>query len=167
MVLAKKSEAFHIIKNQFKERITKKQYLALVHGRVTPQKGTVNLPLKRNILNRRRFTVSVDGRMAKTEYEVKHYLKNGKGEEFTYLNLDLKTGRTHQIRVHMSHLGFPLVSDPLYLGKRLKNDLTWCPRLFLHAYYLSFTHPQNDERVEFNSKLADDLEKALGRLEKV
>ncbi|MGI5827488.1 MAG: RluA family pseudouridine synthase [Patescibacteria group bacterium] len=167
MVLAKTAKAFHGVKAQFKARETEKRYVALVHGKVIPQKGSINLPLKRNLLNRRRFTVAVDGKMAKTEYTVHQYYLGKDNEEFTFLNLKLKTGRTHQIRVHLSHLGYPLVSDPLYLGKRLQQDVTWCPRLFLHARYLSFTHPQTCKRVAFEAELSPDLSSALERLIKI
>jgi len=172
MVLAKTVTAFQNLKNQFKERKTAKEYIALVHGKVIPNQGTINLPLKRNVLNRHKFCVDVDGKMGKTQYEIlrKFEIRNSKfekKEEFTLLRVKIFTGRTHQIRVHFSHLGYPLVSDPLYLGKRLKQDLIWCPRVFLHAAKLSFFHPENGKRLEFGSKLPEDLERALASLKEV
>lgn len=164
MVLAKNNEAFQKLKLQFKNRQTKKRYVALVHGKLEPKKGTVNLPLKRNPLNRMRFTVKTDGKMARTEYEVEALKKTEKGQDFSLLSINLKTGRTHQIRVHFSFLGFPLVSDPIYLGKRLKDDLLWCPRIFLHAKYLAFFHPHDNRLMKFNSELPEDLTKALNYL---
>lgn len=177
MVLAKNSTAFQNLKNQFKDRKTAKTYIALVHGKVSPKQGTINLPLARNVLNRMRFCVNVDGKMARTQYNVLRQLKSQKlkvksvekfSEEnfdfYSLLEIKILTGRTHQIRVHFSHLGYPLVSDPIYLGKRLKEDLNWCPRVFLHAAKLSFFHPETNEKLEFESKLPEDLEKALGIL---
>jgi 23S rRNA pseudouridine1911/1915/1917 synthase len=162
MVLAKTAQTFQNLKNQFKTRQTAKKYLALVHGNVEPKTGTINLPLARNIFNRHKFCVSIDGKMAKTKYKV---LKNFEAtEKHSLVEVKILTGRTHQIRVHFSHLGYPLVSDPLYLGKRLKDDLIWCPRIFLHAAYLSFFHPQSGEKLEFESELPEDLEKALKTL---
>jgi len=164
MVLAKTASAFQNLKNQFKERKTAKEYIALVHGKVVPNQGTINLPLKRNILNRHKFRVDVDGKMAKSAYIVDHLLTDTEGNDYTLVKVQIFTGRTHQIRVHFSHLGYPLVSDPLYLGKRLKQDLTWCPRVFLHARKLSFFHPESGNRLEFGSKLPEDLDKTLGKL---
>ncbi|NMC35931.1 RluA family pseudouridine synthase [Candidatus Beckwithbacteria bacterium] len=166
MVLARNVETFLNLKQQFKKRQTQKQYIALVHGNMTLREGTVNLPLKRNPFNRRRFTIAVDGKMGRTKYQVSNYFSRNQ-ELFTLLNLWPKTGRTHQLRVHLSHLGFPIVSDPIYLGKRLSADLTWCPRLFLHAKSLSFFHPRSGEKVVFESGLAEDLQTCLSILSEV
>ena len=163
MVLARNVETFFKLKQQFKKRQTQKQYIALVHGNMTLREGTVNLPLKRNPFNRRRFTIAVDGKMGRTKYQVSNYFSHNQ-ELFTLLNLWPKTSRTHQLRVHLSHLGFPIVSDPIYLGKRLAADLTWCPRLFLHAKSLSFFHPKSGEKVTFESELAKDLQTVLDLL---
>ncbi len=156
MVIAKTLKGYIKIKSQFLNRKIKKRYLALVHGIVQPNYGSVNLPLKRNILNRHKFCVQVDGKMSKTIYNVQRYYKF-RDQNFSLIELDLLTGRTHQIRVHMSHLGYPLVSDPLYLGKRFKSDIRWCPRLFLHAQYLSFNHPITNKRMEYTAELTHDL----------
>lgn len=160
MVLAKNAKTFSFIKQQFMQRKTKKWYVALVHGKVQPKWGTVNLPIKRNMLNRRRFTVKVEGKMARTIYSLQENYTY-QGQDFSLLSLQLLTGRTHQIRVHMSYLGYPLMSDPLYLGKRLENDLKLCPRLFLHAQKLRFIHPKSLREVEFTADLADDLQKVI------
>ena len=81
------------------------------------------------------------------------------------VEIDLLTGRTHQIRVHFSSLSYPLVSDSLYLGKRLDKDLNWCPRIFLHAKNLGFLHP-NLDWMEFETNLTDDLLRCLEGLNK-
>jgi 23S rRNA pseudouridine1911/1915/1917 synthase len=173
LVLAKNPEFFNQLKSQFKQRKTRKLYKALVHGKFEPQKGDINLPMRRNILNRRKFVVDVNGKMGRTGYEVEKYFlpKNlaSEGSTFaktlTLLSLAPRTGRTHQLRVHLSHLGYPIVSDPLYLGKRLSADLRWCPRLFLHAFKLGFEHPVRGEWVEFEAELARDLQMTLEELE--
>ncbi len=164
MVLAKTPETFHNLKNQFKERKTSKEYVALVHGKVALNQGTINLPLKRNILNRHKFCVDIDGKMARSAYEVERYLTDEMGNDYTLVKVQIFTGRTHQIRVHLSHLGYPLVSDPLYLGKRLRYDLAWCPRVFLHAAKLSFFHPETGRKLEFERTIPDDLEKTVSVL---
>lgn len=176
MVLAKDAETFQFLKNQFKKRKTRKKYVALVHGEVKPKKGSVNLPIKRSVLNRHKFCVNVDGKLAKTEYKVLKVFSMGEkrrekgeeksdGEKFSLVEVEIFTGRTHQIRVHMSHLGYSLVSDPLYLGKRLKENLLWCPRMFLFAKYLSFIHPKSGKRIGFEVETPNELKKALGKLE--
>ena len=164
LILAKTVEAFQALKNQFKQRKTAKEYLALVHGIPVPKTGTINLPIKRNILNRHKFCVDVDGKMARSAYQIDHIYKDQFNNLYSIIRVNIFTGRTHQIRVHLSHLGYPIVSDSLYLGKRLKQDLTWCPRVFLHAAKLSFLHPLSGERLEFESKLPGDLNRALGKL---
>jgi len=161
MVLAKTWEALEALKDEFKQRKVEKDYLALVHGRVAPKKGSINLPLARNPRNRMRFTVKVGGRSALSFYEVKRYLSK-KGEDFSLLKVRPKTGRTHQIRVHLSFIGYPVVSDSLYLSrKKLAGDLKWCPRLFLHARRLSFLHPKARKKLEFEAELPNDLAKVI------
>ena len=95
------------------------------------------------------------------------WYQNSGGEDFSLVAVFPQTGRTHQIRVHFSHLGYPLVSDLFYAGKkRLKSDLLWCPRLFLHAKKIGFYHPKNNKWVEFVSELPADLKKALKSLKR-
>lgn len=164
MVISRNLQAFNKLKEQFKKRLTKKNYLALTHSRLRVNKGDINLPLARNPDNRKKFTVRLKGRQALTEYELLNNYFLAK-EEFTFLAVKPRTGRTHQIRAHLSYLGYPLVSDPLYLNKKkLKQDKLWCPRLFLHSSELEFFHPRTEKRMKFKIKLADDLSKSLNKL---
>lgn len=166
IVLAKNKASFDDLKAQFKKRKVEKEYLALVHGRLSPRQGNVRLPLKRNPKRRRQFMVRLRGREALTDYQVQaYYLKEG--ESFSLVKVRPKTGRTHQIRVHFKHLNHPLVSDPLYQGKSLKRDLVWCPRLFLHAKSLVFSHPKKGKRMEISSSLPSDLKKTLKKLKRL
>lgn len=175
MVLAKTPDALVHLMRQFKERATSKTYVALVHGKVVPSEGIINLPMDRSEKDKMKFAVQIGGRESETQYKVlEHYpglpkgmhQKKGKSYQgFTLLELVPKTGRTHQIRVHMSAIKHPLVGDAMYAGrKKIVLDQEWCPRHFLHAKSLCFLHPIN-ERVCFESKLASDLQQSLDLLQ--
>lgn len=181
IVIAKTPQAFTNLQKQFKERKVIKKYLALVHGQVEPKIGDIKMPLARDPVDRKKFSVRLGGRISITNYKVLqvydesiHHtsfkprgLKDLKSRKLSLLEVMPKTGRTHQIRVHLKHIGHPIVSDPIYLGKkRLKEDKKWCPRLFLHAKYLSFFHPKTGKRMEFKAKLPDRLEKTVPGAEK-
>lgn len=172
IVVAKNAETFKYLQKQFKERRVIKKYLCLVHDKVEPKIGDIKMPLARSLKDRKKFSVRLGGRASVTNYKVLqvydesiHHtsfkprgLKDLKDRRFSLLEVMPKTGRTHQIRVHLKHIGHPIVSDPIYLGKkRLKQDGEWCPRLFLHAQYLSFIHPKTGKRVEFKAKIPKEL----------
>ena len=169
LVIAKTPEAFSKLKEQFKGREVVKKYLALVHGKVEPAEGTVDAPISRSPFNRKHFGVFPGGRPALTKFKVRKYLKGLKalksGEVFSLLEVEPKTGRTHQIRVHMKYVGHPIVSDPIYGGrKQVREDLKWCPRLFLHAAKLAFSHPVAGEDLSFEAPLTEELALVLGKL---
>jgi len=154
MVVAKNDAAQQDLSNQIKARSMVKRYLVLVHGRLSPDKGIIEAPIGRNTDNRKRMAVVSTGREARTQYRVIRYLDN-----YALLEVTLETGRTHQIRVHLSAIGFPVVADEVY-GRRspiLK-------RQFVHACQLGFRLPSTGEYVEFNSNLPPDLEEALERI---
>ncbi len=157
LLLAKTSEALDNLHAQFKNREVIKKYLALVHGVVSPAEGTINAPIERSPFNRMHFGVFPGGREAVTTYRTYKTYK-----AYTLLELTPKTGRTHQIRVHMKYINHPLVSDPIYGGrKNIQADLKFCPRLFLHATYLKIKHPRTGEQMVFESPLPLDLEDVL------
>jgi len=157
LVVAKNAKTFKYLQKQFKERRVVKKYLCLVHDKVEPRVGDIKMPLGRNPEDRKKFTVRLEGRKAVTEYKVLKHIKKA-SQLFSLLEVNLKTGRTHQIRVHLKHIGHPIVSDPIYLGeKRLRGDKEWCSRLFLHAQYLSFIHPKTGKRVEFKGEIPKEL----------
>ncbi|OGM14414.1 hypothetical protein A2V80_03235 [Candidatus Woesebacteria bacterium RBG_16_39_8b] len=172
LLVAKTKEAFENLQREFKERKVDKTYTALVHGNVehlpADGEGVINVPVGRLPWNRERFGVLPGGREAVTHYlRIKNYelgIKN-RIEKFTLLELKPKTGRTHQIRVHLKYIGHPIVSDEFYAGRKTsRKDKEWCPRLFLHAVSISFVHPVSGKKVSFKSDLSSDLESALKKL---
>lgn len=157
LVIAKTPEALASLQSQFKGREVVKRYLALVHGVVSPAQGTIKAPLARNPFNRKHFGVFPGGRPAETGYKI---YKNYNG--YSLLELTPKTGRTHQIRVHLKHINHPVVADPIYGGrKNYQADKKFCPRLFLHATYLLVKHPKTGKMMEFSTPLPEDLSKVL------
>jgi 23S rRNA pseudouridine1911/1915/1917 synthase len=168
LIVAKTKESLEALQSQFKKRQVSKTYLALLHGRLEPRNGDVNLPISRNPLNRQRFGVFVGGRSAFTAYKVLEYYElPQKREQLTLVEALPKTGRTHQLRVHFKHLNHPIVSDPWYGGRKTtKKDLHWCPRLFLHAAKISFEDPDKKIQRTVESFLAKDLQSVLVSLKK-
>jgi len=166
LLVAKTREAFENLQKQFKERKVKKTYVALVHGRVEPTEGEVKAPVGRLPWRRDRFGVLPGGREATTHYRVlAYYILHA--TSYTLLELKPKTGRTHQIRVHLKYLGHPVVGDEFYAGRKTaRADRVWCPRLFLHAKAVTFSHPLGGQMVSFESPLPEDLSDILKNLGK-
>jgi len=166
LLIAKTPIAFEKLQELFKERKIKKKYLALVHGVVSPKQGIIEATIARNPFNREKFGIFLGGRESKTNYQLidngEYFLGN---EKFSLLELSPETGRTHQIRVHLKYINHPVVSDEKYAGRKTaRKDRKWCPRLFLHAAYLSFDHPLKDKKIELTAKLPSDLELAMMKL---
>lgn len=159
MVVAKTSEAYRRLQCQFKQREVQKFYICLVWGKITAEEGRISWSIGRHPTHGERMSIkSRKPRKAETLYSVqKRYAK------FTLLEVKPLTGRTHQIRVHLSASGHPLVGDTRY--GRLKSTNVECPRLFLHAFKLLFNHPETQQRVEFLSPLPQDLKSFLENLD--
>lgn len=154
MVIAKNDAAQQNLSNQIKARSVLKRYIVLVQGRLSPERGIIEAPIGRDPRHRKRMAVVSVGREARTQYRVIRYLDN-----YTLLEVTLETGRTHQIRVHLSAIGFPVIGDEVY-GRRSPH----LGRQFVHACHLGFRLPSSGEYVEFSSKLAPDLEEGLKRI---
>ena len=167
ILVAKDKNTFSYLQGLFKKRKVKKEYLALVHGEVGLDEGVVNLPVGRLPWNREKFGVLPGGRDAETKYRVvERYQRDGK--KFSLVKCYPKTGRTHQIRIHLGYMGHSLVADTKYAGRKTaRDDRLWCPRLFLHAKRISFVHPKSKKRQSFKSELPSDLSVALLGLVKV
>lgn len=168
ILVAKDNMSFNALKNQFKESRVEKTYIALAHGKIPTPEGEINVPVGRLPYDRKKFGIVPGGREARTFFKVLDYktLAAGKEKEIlTLLELYPKTGRTHQIRVHLRYLGFPIFSDSLYAGrKNIKLDRKLLSRHFLHAMKIKFNHPKTDQIFEFESPLPSDLVDFLARL---
>ncbi|MFC1873227.1 RluA family pseudouridine synthase [Chloroflexota bacterium] len=151
MMVAKNSVAQLDLVNQFKNRSVVKTYQVLVKGHLIPYSGIIEASIGRDPRNRQRMAVVTRGREAHTEYRVVRYLG-----DYTLLEIGLKTGRTHQIRVHLTAIGYPVVGDSTYGVKS-----PYVSRQFVHAARLGFKLPSSGEYVEFTSELPPDLEQAL------
>ena len=175
LVVAKNDFTHLALSKQFKERSVNKRYIALVKGRVLKEEGRIEAPIGRHPVKRKKMAAGVrKAREAITGYKVLERF-----EDFTLLEATPETGRTHQIRVHLSHIGHPIVGDPKYGGKlRTPNSL---PRRqagglrtaiadlkgqLLHAQTLGFIHPRTREYMEFNAPLPKDMEKVIRLLRK-
>ncbi|WP_041289324.1 RluA family pseudouridine synthase [Kribbella flavida] len=159
MVVAKTEYSYTVLKRAFKERTVKKIYHALVQGHPDPFTGTVDAPIDRHPNHDYKFGVVAGGKPSITHYETLEAFRYA-----TLLEITLETGRTHQIRVHMSAIGHPCCGDLTYgadpvLAERLELSRQW-----LHAMRLGFTHPGSGEYTEFTSQYPDDLDQALDRL---
>lgn len=150
IVVAKTEKALASLLKQFKDRSINKVYLALARGRLEPAKGLINQPIGRHKVHRKKMAGVEGGREAQTRYEVvTHY------EGFDLVRLFPKTGRTHQIRVHLAGLGHPILADPLYGGKSGKTHIS---RQALHAHRLEFQHPVSGNTLAFEAPLPEDMQ---------
>lgn len=153
ILIAKNENVFKNLQAQFKNREVKKTYVSLVHGKVEEGEGEINAPIGRLPWNRMRFGVFAGGREAVTRYKTLKQI-----DDYTLLELYPQTGRTHQIRVHLKHIGHPIVADPLYAGRKtVREDLKTWPRLWLVAKSIEFSHPVTGKRVKFEAPLPTDL----------
>ena len=154
MVVAKTQLAHIRLTEQLKDRTMLKEYLGVAVGLVTPASGIIDAPIARDPRHRQRMAVGAGGRVARTHYETAAELPG-----HTLLRLRLETGRTHQIRVHLAYLGYPLLGDPVY-GKASDR----IGRQFLHAARLGFRHPETGEWSEHEAGLPADLARLLAKL---
>jgi 23S rRNA pseudouridine1911/1915/1917 synthase len=149
LVIAKNDATHRDLSKQFADRTTGKVYLALVAGRPRQKTGTIDASIARHPVHRQRMSIARRaGRPAKTEYRVV-----GSNGEVSLLECILHTGRTHQIRIHLHHLGHPVLGDKLYGGKRAGNF----PRQMLHAWNLTFVHPGTGKQMSFTAPIPTDF----------
>jgi 23S rRNA pseudouridine1911/1915/1917 synthase len=151
IVIAKSDFAREYLVAQFKSRTVNKRYLVLVKGKLSPEQGIIEAPIGRDPHRRRRMAIMESGKQATTQYQVRKYFDN-----YTLVEVSPITGRTHQIRIHLSAIGCPVVGDPTYGIKSAYLD-----RQFVHAYRLGFRLPSSRQYQEFTSPLPADLKQAL------
>ncbi|MBI3397928.1 MAG: RluA family pseudouridine synthase [Deltaproteobacteria bacterium] len=170
VLVAAKTDKSHLsLARQFKEHSIKRRYLALVWGDVKNDEGTIDLPIGRHVSERKKMSVRTrGGRMAVTHYKVIKRFNN-----FTLLEATLETGRTHQIRVHLSAIHHPVVGDPVYGKRSMPSGLSPGITMFLknlkrqalHAQILGIIHPETKQYMEFTSPLPDDMKNIIDTLE--
>jgi len=157
LVFAKAPGVLETLQRQFKERKVKKRYLALVHGKVGLRSGVIDKPIGRALKGVGKFVIVKGGRVSVTSYSVREFFG-----DYTLLELEPHTGRTHQIRVHLKSINHPVVGDKIYASRRQqKEDEKFCERQFLHAYRLGFEHPRTGEWLSFEVDLPKDLQSVL------
>lgn len=154
-MVAKNDQAHRSLAAQLKAKTTKREYVALVHGRISEDNGTIDAPLGRSRKDRKKQAVVAGGRHAVTHFQVLERFR-----QYTLIKCRLETGRTHQIRVHMSSIGHPLAGDPLYgPRKTLPGN-----GQYLHARLLGFVHPRTDKEMVFTAPLPAYFQQMIDKL---
>ena len=169
LVVAKTESAHEDLSDQFRAREIFKSYVALVHGQIERQRGQVEQPIARDPRNRTRMAVVAGGRPALSLYQVREAF-----DRFTQLDVELKTGRTHQIRVHLAWLKHPVVGDETYGGGRdktvsdpqIRSAIAKLQRQFLHAHEIGFRHPRSRQHLHFTAPLPSELLQLLQLIRK-
>ena len=144
LMIAKNDKAHDFLAKQLSEKTTHRKYIALVWGVINNDTGTIDAPIGRDINDRKKMSVTANGKEAITHFKVLKRYKTA-----TLIELKLETGRTHQIRVHMNYIGHPVVNDPVYGKRKLINNTGQC----LHAKELGFIHPKTKKYMEFSCDL--------------
>ncbi|OZU90392.1 RluA family pseudouridine synthase [Virgibacillus indicus] len=158
LIVAKNDQAHNSLAEQLSEKKIKRKYVAIVHGEIPHETGMVDAPIGRDPKDRQKMGVVDNGKPAVTHFRVlKSY------PDYTYVECQLETGRTHQIRVHMKYIGYPIVGDPKY-GPRKTMDLNGQA---LHAKVLGFAHPSTNEWMEFDSEEPDYFKETLAYIDKM
>jgi 23S rRNA pseudouridine955/2504/2580 synthase len=171
LLFAKKSEALRNINEQIKTRKVEKKYYALIKWEIKEKSWKITCLVKRQIWNKNTKVVLAkkwdkDALMSQTDFKIKELFEN-KWQNFSLMDLNIKTWRMHQIRVHMQSKWTPLVMDQMYwdfpFNKKFQKEF-WLKRHFLHSYFLEITHPKTWKKIKFNSELSKDLKNCLDKL---
>jgi len=167
IVVAKDEQTHEALAEQFRNRTVEKSYVALVHGSPRENKGIIDRPIARDRWHRTKMTVAANGRHALSLWKVRQRF-----DKFALLDVDIKTGRTHQIRIHLASINHPVVGDATYNEGRdntianpeIKRSVEKLNRFFLHAERLAFTHPKTGERISLRCELPPELTSLLEQL---
>lgn len=155
LMVAKNDNAHEKLAAQLKDKTSLREYIALVHGVIPHDKGTIDAPIGRSKTDRKRQDIVDQGRAAVTHFQVLERFEN-----FTLISLQLETGRTHQIRVHMKYIGFPIAGDPIYGPRKTLEG----KGQYLHAKTLGFKHPTTDKMMTFEAPLPKEFEEMIEKL---
>ncbi|MFH5182850.1 RluA family pseudouridine synthase [Paenibacillus sp. TAB 01] len=156
LLMAAKNDLAHVsLAAQLKEHSVNRKYIAVVHGNVAHEHGTIDAPIGRDPKDRKLYTVTESN----SKHAVTHFVVLERFGDYTLMELKLETGRTHQIRVHMKFIGHPLVGDPAY-GPSRSRDIAMEGQA-LHAAVLGFVHPRTGEHLQFEAELPEDMTKLL------
>ncbi len=155
LMIAKNDQAHESLSEQLRERTMDKRYLAVVEGEMKEPSGRIEQPVARSKKDRKKMAIDPEGRYALTEWTLKENLRGA-----ALLEVHILTGRTHQIRVHMQSIHHPVAGDPIY---GMKNGVK-APRLMLHAWRLSFTHPRTGERLSFCAEPPESFARTVEKL---
>lgn len=158
LIVAKNDKAHLNLSEQIKNRKVKKTYLALTRGVIKENEATINMPIGRSTQDRKKMAVVKNGKEAITHFEVLERFKNN-----TYLKINLETGRTHQIRVHLAQIGYPIIGDTVYSNG--KNEFGVVGQM-LHSWKIKFTHPITGEEIEIEAPLPEYFVEVLEKLRK-
>jgi 23S rRNA pseudouridine1911/1915/1917 synthase len=167
MVIAKNDDAHRKLTAAWSTDAVRKEYIAIVYGTPSQMRGTIDAPIARDPRNRKRMAVVAGGRNAITDYEVIEQLRHA-----SVIRCALRTGRTHQIRVHLKSIGHPIIGDPVYSGpqwrgipdKKLQKAIAGFGRQALHAAHLAISHPKTDRAMSFTAPLPDDMRDLIAAL---
>jgi 23S rRNA pseudouridine1911/1915/1917 synthase len=159
MVAAKNDSAHLDLSRQIQEHQVTKKYITLVHGNLKDDSGIIDAPIGRSLKNRKKMAVTVEG---KSREAITHFKVLKRFPSYTLVEATLRTGRTHQIRVHLAFIGHPIVGDQLYGRKRQGLSIN---RQALHSHVLGFVHPSSKKYMEFSAPLPRDMQKLIDCLE--
>ena len=167
IVVAKNIEMQEALSAAFRDREVEKRYVALVHGSPRENSGAIDRPIARDRWHRTKMTVAANGRSALTLWKIRERF-----DKFTLLDVEIKTGRTHQIRVHLASINHPVVGDSIYnegrdnsiANNEVRKAVEHLGRFFLHSAHLAFDHPKTGERMHFTSELPQELAQLLKML---
>jgi 23S rRNA pseudouridine1911/1915/1917 synthase len=169
MLVAKNTFTHRQLARQFKDRLVRKKYLALVYGNPSHSPGTVDMPIGRDPQNRKRMST----RAHRKRTAITHYAVKKSYGPVSLVEIRMETGRTHQIRVHLAQIGHPIVGDTVYGGNRVRNlparlagPVRELRRPFLHSHQIEFHHPKSGEAMSFTSPLPPELERFLSIIQK-
>jgi 23S rRNA pseudouridine1911/1915/1917 synthase len=163
IIVAKNDNALWYLQDQFRDRSVEKVYIALVEGHLQPSAALIDAPIGRHVEKRKRMEVIPPNRSATSRPAQTYYQTLVSYDEYTLVECRPKTGRTHQIRVHLAYIGFPIVGDNVYGSRRTRR--TPLGRHFLHAAEITFNRPSDDEPITIQAELPPELQKFLTQLE--